>query len=104
MPASNNRQSYRDLPIAIQIDPIFFHKSQLAVGAKFRHLGRRRPGTTWILQRIWTIKNEKYGPVRMHVASVQKLKDILELRCEEDGEVRTALFGYLSYSAIWRLK
>lgn len=104
MPASTTRKPYRDLPIAIQTDPIFFHKSQLAVGAKFRHMGRRRPGTTWTLQRIWTIKNEKYGRVRMHVASVQKLNDILELRCEEDGEVKTAVFQYLSYSAIWRLE
>ena len=104
MPASTNRKSYRDLPIAIQTDPIFFHKSQLAVGARFRHMGRLRPGTTWVLQRIWTMRKERYGDVRMHTTSVQTLRDRLELRCEEDGNVRTPSFQYLSYSAIWRLE
>src|SRR4051812_17770569 len=104
MPASTNRQSYRDLPIEIQTDPIFFHKSQVSVGARFRHKGRLNPGTTWVLQRIWTMKNEKYGRVRMHVVSVQKLDDILELRCEETGEERSLRFVYSSYSSIWQLE
>ncbi len=104
MAQTNKAESWRDAPIVVYTDPVFFHKTQVHVGSRFLHLGRRAPRTNWIVQRVWTFSSEKYGRVRQYVANVRKLDDILEMRCEETGEIRTVRFIYMSYSAIWRLQ
>jgi len=104
MAQTSKAESWRDAPIVVYTDAIFFHKSQIRVGSRFLHLGRRAPRTTWIVQRVWTFTSEKYGRVRQYVANVRTLNDILELRCEETGEERTIRFQYCSYSSIWRLQ
>lgn len=98
------KNSWQTAPIVVYSDPIFFHKSQIKVGSHFLHFGRRMPRTNWIVQRIWTFQKEKYGRVRSYVTDVRTLNDILEMRCEETGEIRSVRFGYISYSAIWRLQ
>lgn len=94
------RCGWRRLPVVIQNDLVFFHKTQLKLGSRIRCFGRRDSGTTWIIQRIWTFNTRG----RSHVTVPQKLDDVLELRCEETGEYRDLRFGSMSYSAIWRLE
>jgi hypothetical protein len=52
---------------------------------------------------IWTITGRGLLRARTSVYDVRTLEDVLELRCEETLEKVTRRFGYLSYSAIWRL-
>jgi hypothetical protein len=96
------QDDWRQAPIAVYSDPIFFSKYNVKTGTRFRHFGRRRSGTTWTVVNIWTFKPGKYGRTRHNVNEVQHLDDILVLH-SDSGEERTIRFGYASYSAIWRL-
>jgi hypothetical protein len=86
------------------LDPIFFHKSVVKVGTRFTYHGRLFPGTTWIVYRIWHIALSNGERVRTNPAWVVALKDRIEMRCEETGEIRSLSFDYISYSAIWRVR
>ena len=92
------------IPVAVYSDPIFFHKSNVKVGTRFRNVGRLTPNTTWVVQAIWTTSKGPMGNTRHYVASVRTLQDRVEMRCEENGDVKLLIFGGISYSAIWRLE
>jgi hypothetical protein len=101
--ATSTKPSWDRIPIAVFSDPIFFHKSNVKVGSRFRNYGRLTSDTNWVVQAIWTLSHSNFGVTRHYVASVRTLKDRLELRCEETGEVKNLTFSGMSYSAIWRL-
>jgi len=102
----NRRRDWRDLPVVLQTDPIFFHKSQLAVGTRLRCFGRRDPNTTWVVEEVWTIKRNRHGggEVRVRVTVPQTLRDRLVLRREYGSTSHELSFGSASYSAIWRIE
>lgn len=84
-------------------DSIFFHKSQIRVGTNLRHFGRLNPNTTWCVTSITTY-SARGGRMRFTAANeVHHMSDDITLVCNETHEARSCTFGYLSYSAIWRL-
>jgi hypothetical protein len=101
--ARSTKVAFDKIPVAVFSDPIFFHKSNVKLGTRFRNYGRLTSGTTWVVQAIWTTTHGPMGETRHYVASVRTLKDRVELRCEETGTVKLLHFGGMSYSAIWRL-
>src|SRR3954470_4538672 len=104
MPSSRHSTAeWKDAPIAVYTDPIFFSKYNVKTGTRLRHYGRRASGTTWVVVGIWTFRSGRYGRTRHHVTEVQHLDDILILH-NDRGEQREIRFGYASYSAIWRLE
>lgn len=80
------------------VDPIFFRKVDIFLGQKLLYKGRSAPDTVWTVKSIETnAGKEGYK----HVDVVQKLADYVTL---SDGwETKQMTFGYMSYSAIWRL-
>src|SRR5215203_2411919 len=100
---ATSKSDWKTIPVAVYSDPIFFHKSRVKVGTRFRNYGRLTSDTTWVVQAIWTMSRGPMGVTRHYVASVRTLKDRLELRCEETGDVKLLAFDGMSYSAIWRL-
>jgi len=101
--ATSTKTSWDKIPIAVFTDPIFFHKSNIRLGTRFRNYGRLTSGTTWVVQAIWTLSHSSFGVSRHMITNVRTLKDRLEMHCEETGEIKTLAFDYMSYSAIWRL-
>ncbi len=91
------------IPVSVYSDPIFFHKSNVKVGTRFRNYGRLTSGTTWVVQAIWTTSHGQFGVTRHYVASVRTLKDRVDLRCEENGDIKNLVFSGMSYSSIWRV-
>jgi hypothetical protein len=79
-------------------DQIFFEKRQLRKGMSLRYYGRRSAGQLWFVDRIATVGEGKTTD------SPTTLRDWVRLRSAVGGEIRWLLFGYLSYSAIWRLE
>lgn len=90
---------------AAEADSIFFSKADLRVGASLRYYGRNATrGRLYFVERIRTI--ERINGL-LTVSSVQTpvhLVDLITLREATTGRIRELTFGYLSYSAIWRLE
>jgi hypothetical protein len=85
-------------------DPIFFHKGQIKPGTMLRCHGRSAAGTLWRVVAIETYVRQPTGKFSLQrIDEVRHLRDIVHLRRDGAGEVRAAMFGGLSYSAIWRL-
>lgn len=82
----------------LQSDSIFFSKADLHVGSSLRYYGRREMGQLWFVDRIATASEGKRAD------TPTTLRDWVRLRSAVGGEIRWLLFGYLSYSAIWRLE
>ena len=80
-------------------DPVFFPKHQLRVGTPLRFFGRTDRGALWIVTEIWTFTDK----VSRRVNSPLTMMDIVQLRNQETGQIKTYNFTYLSYSAIWRI-
>ena len=97
---TTSRRDWDRLPTVVYTDPIFFHKTQVRLGSRFRCFGRRNPNATWVAYGFWT--HVKRG--KAYVTAPQTLSDLVRLRCEETGETLEITFGSLSYSAIWRLE
>ena len=91
------------IPLTVFTDPIFFSNDAIRVGKTMRYVGRINTDTTWLIQQIWSTRLEKYGWVKSSVPCAVKSQDIVELRCEQTGEVKRLIANYLEYSAIWRL-
>lgn len=89
------------IPTQVFTDLIFFHKSQLRLGMTLHYMGRTAPNSFWLINRIWRVSHKRGVEVKSIAASVGTLNDILELKC--GGETKYVRFGYLSYSAIWRI-
>jgi hypothetical protein len=86
-------------------DDIFFHKSQLHYGTRLIYYGRLDPMSIW---EIVDIKSYFLGKVvgqysLKKVPEIRHLNDILYFRKINTNETKKMSFGYLSYSAIWRL-
>jgi hypothetical protein len=84
-------------------DSVFFIKAQVKLGTHLLCLGRRERPTAWIVTRI--ISHSASGKP-LHLDEVQYLSDRVYLR-RANGTLahaeRSGTFGYLSYSAIWRI-
>lgn len=110
--ASSTITNLRDLPIAshtlpkpeLGFDPIYFTKSSVKLGTRIKYYGRINPGSVWVVQTIWTFRNEKYGRVRSWIADVRTIHDVLEIRNDRTGEIRNVSFEYVSSSARWRIE
>lgn len=89
-------------------DPIFFTKDQLHLGTNLRYYGRLNPGALFTVTHIKSWRRSSRGnyyAIRAEVAS--RLDDDITLLCREPGkrpDIRKMRFGYLSYSAIWRIE
>lgn len=83
-------------------DPIFFIKDQFSVGTVLIHSGRK-DHSAWIVTRI--INTNSRG-ARHLVDTVQKFDDRVYMK-RSNGTASMAqrgmTFGYLCYSAIWRV-
>jgi hypothetical protein len=86
-------------------DPIFFHKSQVAVGTQLRNVGRRDPTARWVIKKIATFQRiQKTDRFRLvPVDSVVHLSDQIFMQNTATGETRQLSFAGISYSAIWRI-
>jgi hypothetical protein len=110
--AVDNIRDLREVPIAVHtapkpdlsFDPIYFTKASVKLGTTIKYYGRINTGTVWIVDQIWTFRSEKYGRVRSWVTEIRKLDDIVQLRNEKTGEVRSLRFEYLSSSARYRIE
>lgn len=105
MPVAQSTKStdWRDAPIAVYTDPIFFAKYNIHVGTRLIYYGRTASGKRLTVEAIWTFKSSPHGRLRSYVTSVQKLDDILELR-GDDGTHWERTFSYCSYSSLYRLE
>jgi hypothetical protein len=84
-------------------DSVFFIKAQISIGLNLICMGRLAKPSGWIVTRI--ISHHTNGKP-MHVNTVQYLSDRIYLRrANASGTMaeRSGTFGYLSYSAIWRI-
>lgn len=81
-------------------DPIFFGKGDVFVGTRLEYRGRKAPGQIWEVSGIYTYIPKKEGYER--VDGVRTLQDLVFFT--SGSEERAATFGYLSYSAIWRIQ
>lgn len=79
-------------------DSIFFHKGQVRVGTRFIYMGRTDPNSVWTVTRIVDHHS------RRTKIECNRLSDGVLFSNDETGERREAVFSYMSYSAIWRLK
>jgi len=95
--------SYEAAPPEGEFDGIYFTKASIKLGTTITYYGRTNKGTKWIVQAIWTFRREKYGRVRSWLADVRTNSDIIELRNDETGEVRSLRFEYLAVSARYRV-
>lgn len=86
-------------------DQVFFHKDQIKVGTTIVCAGRLQHGTRWrVVEIITEVKNKNGKWVRQSSPTVQKMTDEITLaRVGSNKDQRAGTFGYLSYSAIWRL-
>jgi hypothetical protein len=84
-------------------DRVFFRKDQIMIGTVLVYYGRRNPGKTWRVMRVRNFKRVNGECVGKWDRFVKGLQDEVELHCEETGDWVYLHFGYLSYSAIWRL-
>ncbi len=86
-------------------DPVFFHKSMVEIGTKFVHYGRKNPLSTWEVTKItsWFTTNKPGIFKPKSIKEIRHLDDDIILQNVDTGEEKKATFGYLSYSAIWRL-
>lgn len=86
-------------------DSIFFHKGQLTTKTRLVYRGRLDPGSLWRVTSIVTYDRPLGTGTyrRREVSSVVRLNDDITLTRIGSNETRSASFGYLSYSAIWRL-
>lgn len=87
------------------VDDLFFIKEQISVGIVLEHFGRLDSGSLWDVNRITTEEPTSTGVTKTKsVTTVHRLHDIVHMtRRGSSRERRQAAFGYLSYSAIWRL-
>jgi hypothetical protein len=81
-------------------DPVFFCKVDVFPGAVLTYLGRTQPGSRWV---VASVQSDFGKQGYREVLAVRHLADYVTLRHEGTGETKQATFGYLSYSAIWRL-
>lgn len=88
-------------------DDIFFTKEQIVRGIELQHCGRLDPGSIWV---VTNIRSQFAGKVPgnyswREVPAIRHLSDEITLRRVggRNGEIRTATFQYMSYSAIWRI-
>jgi len=95
--------SYETAPPEGEFDGIYFTKASIKRGTTITYYGRTAKGTKWIVETIWTFRREKYGRVRSWLNDVRTNNDIIELRNDETGEVRTLKFEYLASSARYRI-
>jgi hypothetical protein len=79
-------------------DDIFFSKRDLRVGTAIRYWGRRNPGSLWFVTGVFTADR-----VPRKEVFAKNLSDLIRLKNHITGEVRFRSFGYLSYSAIYRI-
>lgn len=83
-----------------QHDPIFFTKDQIHVGVTMIHVGRLDP-SAWIVERIVNV-TPRGG--RRHVNVVETFADLVYLRrANAAPPMKKISFGYMCYSAIWRV-
>lgn len=94
VPLSQGTRRTEDYPA----DPIFFRKVDIFPGQKLRYMGRSAPNTVWTVKSIQTDAGKKGYK---YVDVVNKLADYVVL--SNGVEVKQMTFGYMSYSAIWRL-
>lgn len=99
-PVHTPRQKIDPVP-----DSIFFIKEQIKVGGPaLLHFGRLAPRTMWDVTKIVSHRWTERGLCKPElVQQVRYLSDTVYLHCRESSETRSATFGYLSYSAIWRM-
>lgn len=83
-----------------QHDPVFFTKDQIKVGTTMIHCGRKDP-SAWLVTRIVNI-TPRGG--RRPVNTVEAFADLIYMR-RANGQppMRRSTFGYLCYSAVWRV-
>lgn len=84
-------------------DPVFFDKISASVGTRLSYHGATGR-SEWEIFRIVTLIRDRGVHREEARADVRVLGDVIHLR-RTDGplEIRRATFGYLRYSAIWRL-
>lgn len=81
-------------------DPIFFTKDQISVGVTMIHVGRLYP-SAWVVERIVNLTPRG---ARRAVQTVQTFADLIYLRRANGAPpLKRTTFGYLCYSAIWRV-
>lgn len=92
-------QSLRqDNVFSLNSDPIFFSKHQLRHGTLLRYYGRRNPGQLWYIDRV---VGKKRGDALIFP---ETLSDLVQVKNATTFETKWLTFGYLSYSAIWRIE
>lgn len=79
-------------------DPIFFCKHQLRVGTALRYWGRRNPGSLWFVTGVYTA-----GRTPRSEVFAKNLTDLIRLKNHVTSEVVFRSFGYISYSALYRI-
>lgn len=81
-------------------DPVFFTKDQIHVGVTLIHVGRLDP-SAWVVDRIVHI-TPRGG--RRPVETVETFADLIYLR-RANGvpPLKKLNFGYMCYSAVWRV-
>lgn len=86
-------------------DPIFFHKEQVRVRTRLVYFGRLEHGQVWRVESIQTWQKSRRSDrlVAARVGYCHRLNDEVTLINEATGERRTVGFGYICYSAVWRL-
>jgi len=85
-------------------DQVFFHRSQIKIGARIMNFGRLDHGQIWEVVEIKSYRVNRAGNwTSDKVDVVQKLADDVTIRRLGSNEHRTTSFANLSYSAIWRL-
>lgn len=85
-------------------DDDFFTKYQITTGIQLQYRGRSDPGSLWVVTRIVSHKWTQTGNcVPETVETVRYLSDTVHMVKQGTQERHSATFGYLSYSAIWRI-
>lgn len=80
-------------------DNIFLHRSQVYVGLRLLYFGRLNHGEIWTIKQIKHYeKNHKVS----YIQHVETMKDEIIL-VNERNEIHQMTFGYMSYSALWRI-
>jgi hypothetical protein len=105
---------------AFMADPVFFRKEQLTIGTKLVYLGRTDPNSVWEVAKIhqnYSARNIFYEKVIRHrnIKTPETFLSLIFLRrisnspqtklkgYRKMGHRLELNFGYLSYSAIWRI-
>ena len=108
---TNRHDDWKTYPIASheapppdpEIDPIYFTKATIKLGRVVTYYGRTNRGTKWVVDRIWTFRNEKYGRVKSWMTEVRANGDIIEMFNEVTGERKELRFDYMASSVRYRL-